>query len=115
MKKLILTIYLLLMTGVYAEQKTYNFWWEKVPAVCSTTEEIERWAEDNDFTPINVSQGKEGGVQEGEVVYMVVYWLNERQETFASVQTPLRPDQSCVLFRTFDLKMNIELLKGTDL
>ena len=115
MKKLILTIYLLLMTGVYAEKTTYNFWWEQIPAVCSTTEEIERWAEDNNFTPVNVSYGKEGGTQDGEIVYMVVYWLNERQETFASVQTPQQPDQSCVVFRTFDLKMNLELLKGTDL
>ena len=103
------------MTGVYAEQKTYNFWWESIPAVCSTTSEIERWADDNDFTPVNVSYGKEGGTVEGEIVYMVVYWINERQESFASVQTPQAPNQSCIVFRTFNLKLNTELLKGQNL
>ena len=59
--------------------------------------------------------GREGGVPDGKIVYIVVYWINEEQETFASVSTPERPDHSCILFRTFDLKLNTDLLNKKDI
>ena len=50
MKKLILIITLFLTSIVYAtETKQYNFWWEQLPAVCSTSDEIKRWATDKNF------------------------------------------------------------------
>ena len=82
-----------------------------MPAVCSTSEEIERWAELKKFEPVNVSFGRENGRPDGRIVYIVVYWLNERQESFASVSTPEQPDRSCIVFRTFDLKLNTLLLQ----
>ena len=120
MKKLIIAITLLLTSFAFAEheeQETnppvekFNFWWEQVPAVCSTSEEIERWAEYKKFNPINMSFGREGGTPDGQIVYIVVYWMNENQESFASVSTPERPDQSCIVFRTFDMKLNTLLLQ----
>ena len=76
----------------------FNFWWEQVPAVCSTADEIERWAEFKKFTPVNMSFGREGGSPDGQIVYIVVYWINEEQETFASVSTPQDPDEACIVF-----------------
>ena len=119
MKKLIIAITLLLTSFAFAEHEEpetnppvekFNFWWEQVPAVCSTSEEIERWAELKKFEPVNVSFGRENGSPDGRIVYIVVYWLNERQESFASVSTPEKPEISCVIFRTFDLKLNTDLL-----
>ena len=81
-----------------------------MPAVCSTSEEIERWAELKKFEPVNVSFGRENGTPDGRIVYIVGYWLNEKQESFASVSTPEKPEISCVIFRTFDLKLNTDLL-----
>ncbi len=113
MKRLILILSLLLASFAYAEHeeresdiKKYNFWWEQIPAVCSTSDEIERWAEFKKFNPINISFGREGGTEDGRIVYIVVYWMNENQESFASVSTPERPDQTCIIFRTFDMKLN---------
>tara|TARA_B100000073_G_scaffold174370_1_gene144274 strand:- start:189 stop:527 length:339 start_codon:yes stop_codon:yes gene_type:complete len=93
----------------------FNFWWEQVPAVCSTTDEIERWAEYKKFSPVNMSFGREGGSPDGQIVYIVVYWINEEQETFASVSTPQDPDQACIVFRTFDLKLNTDILNKKDI
>ena len=121
MKKLIIAITLLLTSLAFAEheqpktKETFNFWWEQVPAVCSTSDEIERWAEFKKFNPINISFGREGGSPDGRIVYIVVYWMNEDQESFASVSTPERPDQSCIVFRTFDLKLNVGLLNKKDI
>tara|TARA_S200000501_G_scaffold111554_1_gene104940 strand:+ start:316 stop:672 length:357 start_codon:yes stop_codon:yes gene_type:complete len=111
MKKLIL-ILTLFTTILFAEEtdiKKYNFYWDKVPAVCAKWSEIERWAEDKGFTPINKSNGRENGKKDGKIVYMVIYWMNDKGETFASVQIPQSEDV-CILFRTFDLSMNPLLL-----
>ena len=124
MKKLIIALTLLISSFAFAghdiphteqDGEKFNFWWERVPAVCSTSEEIERWAEYKKFNPINMSFGREGGVPDGKIVYIVVYWMNEDQESFASVSTPERPDQSCIVFRTFDMKLNSLLLRKKDI
>ena len=123
MKKLIIALTLLITSFAFAEHETpskppvekFNFWWEQVPAVCSTSDEIERWAEYKKFNPINISFGRAGGVPDGEIVYIVVYWMNEDQESFASVSTPQRPDQACIVFRTFDMKLNTDLLNKKDI
>ena len=127
MKKLIIALTLLITTFVFAEHEIpdtrdtapqvekFNFWWESLPAVCSTSAEIERWAEYKKFEPVNMSLGRENGSPDGKIVYIVVYWINEKQETFASVSTPERPDESCIVFRTFDLKLNTLLLKKKDI
>ena len=122
MKKLIIALTLLLTSLAFAEHdhvekehETFNFWWEQVPAVCSTSDEIERWAEFKKFNPINISFGREGGTPDGQIVYIVVYWMNEDQESFASVSTPERPDQACIVFRTFDMKLNTDLLNKKDI
>ena len=44
----------------------------------------------------------------------LMYWINDKGETFASVQTPDSPNQICIVFRTFDLTMNSNL-KGSNL
>jgi len=41
--------------------------------------------------------------------------MNEDQESFASVSTPQRPDQTCIVFRTFDMKLNTDLLNKKDI
>ena len=108
MKRLILILSLLLASFAYAEheeqeQKTYNFWWETIPAVCSTSDEIQRWANDKNMVPVNVSVGKENGQPDGKIVYIVIYWINDTGEPFASLSTPDDPGNACIVFRTFDL------------
>ena len=118
MKKLILILSLLFGSIAYADQdselKTYNFWWEQIPVVCSTGDEIQRWANDKKFIPVNMSVGREGGVPEGKIVYVVVYYINDTGQSFASVSTPEQPDNQCIVFRTFDLVIN-EGLKEKEL
>ena len=118
MKKLILILSLLFTSIAYAEQesdiKKYNFWWEQIPVVCSTSDEITRWANDKNFIPVNMSVGRENGVPEGKIVYVIIYYINDTGQSFASVSTPDSPGTQCVVFRTFDLRIN-EGLKEKEL
>ena len=111
MKILILLITFLLSSIAFSEeQKKYDFYWNNIPVVCAAPEEIDRWAEHKGFTPLSISYGREGGKPDGQVVYIVVYYLNKNNgETFATVTTPTSPDV-CVVFRTFGLQLNPEIM-----
>ena len=111
MKKLLVTILgLVLLTSVSfseEEKEKYNFYWDNVPVVCAAPEEIDRWAYNKGFTPLSMSYGKEGGKPDG----VVVYYLNKNNgETFATVSTPTGKDV-CVVFRTFNLQLNPEIME----
>ena len=43
---------------------------------------------------------------DGRIVYVVVYYINDSGQTFAGISTPENPNQTCVVFRTFDLRIN---------
>jgi len=111
MKILILLITFLLTSIAFSEeQKKYDFYWDNIPVVCAAPEEIDRWAEHKGFTPLSISYGREGGKPDGQVVYIVVYYLNKNNgETFATVTTPTSPDV-CIVFRTFDLQLNPKIM-----
>ena len=113
MKKLILTIILCLFTAIaVAEEKEDRIenlpgvWWEKVPAVCVENSTLYDFAERNELQALNRSFGRNGGKPDGEVVYVVTYWVNVHNNmSMASVQVP-GAQYSCVLYRTFDLEIN---------
>tara|TARA_B100000900_G_scaffold31912_1_gene24160 strand:- start:172 stop:546 length:375 start_codon:yes stop_codon:yes gene_type:complete len=113
MKKLILLLTFLLTTLVSAEEsdiKKYNFYWSQVPVVCAAPEEIDRWSNDNNFTPLTLSYGRKDGDPEGEVVYIVTYYINKQNgESFATVTAPNDPDV-CIIFRTFDMVLNPKIM-----
>ena len=116
MQKLLITLMFIMgVTMAHAahehepETKTYDFFWSNIPAVCSSHEEIQRWATDKGFEPISMSYGRDNGQPDGEVRYIVVYWLNTiTNESMASVSIPNDPTV-CIVFRTFDLVINQQL------
>ena len=57
--------------------------------MCSFSDEIQRWANDKNFIPVNMSVGREGGSPDGRIVYVVVYYINDSGQTFVVFQ-PLK-------------------------
>jgi hypothetical protein len=116
MKKLFLILTFLLTSVVFAEEtdsdiEKYNFYWNQVPVVCAAPEEIDRWARDKGFMPLSISYGRANGQPDGEIVYIVTYYLQQQTaETFATVSTPTDPDV-CIVFRTFNLLLNPNIMK----
>ena len=81
-------------------------WWEHIPAICIDNEVLEDYAERKDLQLLNISFGREGGQENGQIVYVVSYWVNvQNNQSMATVMTP-GSTYSCVLFRTFDLQLN---------
>lgn len=126
MKKIIIALSFLIATLTFAEtemsgpklapqpddgENRYEFFWNQIPVVCGQNTEVERWANDKGFEPVNISYGHENGNPRGRVVYIVIYWLNENGESFASVSTP-ETSEVCIVFRTFNLQINPNLIKS---
>tara|TARA_Y100001937_G_C6857356_1_gene214805 strand:- start:9 stop:452 length:444 start_codon:yes stop_codon:yes gene_type:complete len=81
-------------------------WWEHIPAICVDNQVLEDYAEKKGLQLLNLSFGREGGKANGQVVYVISYWVNvHNDQSMATVMTP-GSDYSCVLFRTFDMKLN---------
>ena len=58
-----------------------------------------------------MSVGRENGSPNGQIVYIVVYYLNDIGQTFDCVYTHEQQNQTCIVFRTFDLRINDGLYK----
>lgn len=107
MKKLILTLILLcssVYSSVYADHENSEqpvFVWRNLPAVCGLPADVEKYIELNDFEAVSVSLGRESSQPDGEPVYMVTYYANERGETLARVDIP-NGSESCILYHTFN-------------
>ena len=113
MKKLLLLICLLWNTTSYADFENYELFGMNMPMMCGTPESVDMYIKDNSFTPINISFGKERAKPDGIALYVVTYYINDKAETLAVAETPTDP-YKCMIFHTFDMKMNESLLSGTN-
>lgn len=94
---------------VMAEEKEYDIYVTEIPIMCGTPKVIESYITDKGFIPVNISVGKQGSKSDGQIVFLITYYINETLETIATVDTPLNAER-CIIFHTFDLKFNEQLL-----
>jgi len=113
MKIILIIMALLGATISYAETTSkYNLYMMQYPMMCGLPADVDRYIVDKKFTPINVSFGKENANEDGEIVFAVTYYINDKHQTLAVAESPNDP-YKCMIFHTFDMIMNQSLL-GTD-
>ena len=95
MKKIILTLILLISSVAHAE-----LYWQSVPAVCGTAESVNAYIQAKNLKPVHISLGREAGDPNGEPVYMVTYYENEDQ-TLVTVDIP-SAEETCILYHTYN-------------
>ena len=96
------------------ERKKYDFYWSNMPTVCALKPVVDEWIKDNEFDPVSVGFGRENGRADGDIVYAVTIYINPSYQMAAVVETP-NGVESCIAFRTFDLKLNVGLLNKKDI
>ena len=82
----------------------YEFKWMHVPVVCGTSQEVIRYLEDNDFVLESLSIGREGANENGDPAYFVSYYINEKKTESVSAITSPSGNETCMMYRSFDLK-----------
>ena len=111
----LLLVFLFGMTLVYNHAKAetpkskYNLYMMQYPMMCGLPADVDRYIEDNKFTPINVSFGKENANKNGSIVFAITYYINDEHQTLAVAETANDP-YKCMIFHTFDMVMNTNLL-----
>ena len=115
MKKLLILICLLWSTISYAEEhyQKYTLYMMQYTMMSGSTEDVDRNIVSNKFTLINISFGKENSKQDGIIVFAVTYYINDKHQTLAEAEAPNDP-YKCMIFHTFDMQMNTNLLPGTN-
>ena len=64
----------------------------------------------HNFVPVSVSFGKEDRKEDGRVVYAITMYISEGNQMAAVAETQTSADV-CVLFRTYDIQVNPNLVK----
>ena len=82
----------------------YDFRWMHVPVVCGTSEEVNRYLKDNEFEIESVSIGREGADKDGDPAYWVSYFVNKDNTESVSAITSPTGNETCMMYRSFDLK-----------
>ena len=113
MKKLLILICLLWNTTSYADMKKYDLFGMTMPMMCGLPVTVDQYIKDNGFTAINISFGKENAKEDGEIVFAITYYINDKRQTLAVAESPTDP-YKCMIFHTFDMIMNENLLSGTN-
>ena len=86
------------------DKQKYDFRWMHVPVVCGDSAEIQRYLKDNDFRLDSVSIGREGAHKDGNPAYWVSYFVNaDNTETVSAITSPTG-NETCMMYRSFDLK-----------
>ncbi len=113
MKKLLILICLLWNTTSYANMEKYDLFGMTMPMMCGLPVSVDQYIKDNGFTAINISFGKENAKEDGEIVFAITYYINDKRQTLAVAESPTDP-YKCMIFHTFDMIMNENLLSGTN-
>ena len=112
LKRLLISSFLISSVSI-AEEVDMNLYIRSVPAVCGSPDAVASYIDRKELLPLNISFGKEGGVNEGKIVYIITYYVNEEaSESLASVNVP-DTTETCILYHTYDMIHNTEeLLEG---
>ena len=129
MKKLLLSIFGLLffMSVAMAEETPPNsieplqpeteqkLYWMSMPVICGTQENVEDYLKTFKFNMANMSVGKAGAKNDGEIVYYVTYWISEDFTQSIAVVTNMTATESCMMYKSFGLQWTDPPKIGKDL
>ena len=112
MKKLIVILGILFGTIAYADHEKSlednSLYMQQLPSLCGTPDKIEVYLKHFEFTPVHLSLGRTRMMKDGEPVYMMTYMVNDNKTESATVLTIPNNTESCILYHTFDLVMELK-------
>jgi len=106
MKKIIIGLFLSIFSfNVYADHADDygDYYFQQIPALCSTSEKIENYLKHYNFKPVSISLGREGMVEGGQPVFMITYYITaDGTQSAVTIDVPSGIER-CIMYHTFDL------------
>ena len=81
------------------------FNWNEVPVVCGPHQAVMDKMERMNLHLLHASFGKKGANPDGEVVFMVLYYVNNEGTSTAAVLTMPNDPSACVLYISYDVTL----------
>ena len=81
-----------------------QLYWLQMPVICGTSESVLAYIEKNEMTLVNVSVGRDRARPDGEPVFIVSYYVDPTQTISLVVMSTMNGMESCMLYKSFDLK-----------
>jgi hypothetical protein len=95
---------LLIGVTANAEHKEQIFFPSQAPIICAKYQQLEDWLKHNNFEPVNVGLGRDGGKSDGTPVFLIMGYLKKGTDVYvATIETPTRVDK-CLMFNVYDFK-----------
>jgi len=94
------------------KQKLY---WMQMPVMCGLQANVEEYLNTFKFVMANMSVGRAGAKEDGEIVYYVTYWVSEDFKQSIAVVTNMAGTESCMMYKSFDLSWTEPPQPKTDL
>ena len=88
----------------YEKQYGPQLYWLQMPVICGTSESVMAYLEKFQFTLVNVSYGRDKARQDGDAVFVVMYYVDPSYTQSIVVMTTMNGLESCMLYKSFDLK-----------
>jgi len=95
-----------------AQPKLY---WMQMPVMCGQQVYIEEYLKTYKFNMANMSVGKAGAREDGEIVYYVTYWVSEDFKQSIAVVTNMKGTESCMMYKSINLQWTEPPKPKTDL
>ena len=81
-----------------------QLYWLQMPVICGTSESVLAYIEKNEMTLVNVSVGRDRARPDGEPVFIVSYYVDPTYTISLVVMSTMNGLESCMLYKSFDLK-----------
>tara|TARA_Y100001937_G_scaffold122804_1_gene184583 strand:- start:647 stop:994 length:348 start_codon:yes stop_codon:yes gene_type:complete len=106
MKKLILTIIIALYSSIvfagHDDDKDYDYFGRQVPVMCGLPNDINDYIIDHGFKIHSLSVGRRSANPDGDPVYMVTRYVNDKNEELVTINVP-GVQETCMLYHGHDL------------
>ena len=105
MKKLITLLAILFSTTVIAEEieNNYSLYEIPIPVICGQNNAVDKFLTNEGLTAKTLSLGREGGEENGSVVFLITYYENFEKSKSAAIVQVANSDEACILYFTFDI------------
>jgi len=85
--------------------KKYELYMNGLPAMCGMSSEVLKYADDHNFVPFSISNGRAGSQPDGEIVFIVTHWVQKEGDAQMITITTLSGMESCIYFVSYNTQL----------
>ena len=95
-----------------APEQGPGLYWLQLPVICGASKAIDFYLKKHSYKLVNVSVGREKAKPDGPVVFVVSYYVDPTYKQSVVVMSTLDNNESCMLYKSFDLTFDVKALGG---